>query len=275
MPSLAALNAAARTSFKQYVHARQASGRYKAAYNGAGPAIVQVVENAAAYFEGRDNGESLASKKRCFERYQFNVDLLTEIFDGPVPDQVTSALSGYANCADSDRTRPQDGHSTASAGELAEAVATENGATTAQKPRAETSEVGAQLPATAAPKQDLNGGLTAEERKIALTDSVMDRLAQRMRSRSNPQRANELVEAERSFLDMEAADEMVERINVRAFEKLERAHTAEEVDKARQEYEVENEVRIKECPGRMIQRRVDKNEPLVMPPSSMRIIKFP
>lgn len=72
------------TSFKQRVHARQASAKFKAAYNGAGDTIVNVVENAAAYFEGKDSSEVIADQTKSFERYQLNVDLLTEIFDGPI-----------------------------------------------------------------------------------------------------------------------------------------------------------------------------------------------
>ncbi|KAI0562733.1 hypothetical protein FGB62_54g221 [Gracilaria domingensis] len=76
------------TSFKQRVHARQASAKFKAAYNGAGDTIVNVVENAAAYFEGKDTPEVIADQTKSFERYQFNVDLLTEIFDGPIEEEV-------------------------------------------------------------------------------------------------------------------------------------------------------------------------------------------
>eukprot|EP00737_Agarophyton_chilense_P001763 gb/GEZJ01001989.1/.p1 GENE.gb/GEZJ01001989.1/~~gb/GEZJ01001989.1/.p1 ORF type:complete len:1018 (+),score=181.11 gb/GEZJ01001989.1/:211-3264(+) len=76
------------TSFKQRVHARQASAKFKAAYNGAGDTIVNVVENAAAYFEGKDSPEVITDQTKSFERYQFNVDLLTEIFDGPIQEDV-------------------------------------------------------------------------------------------------------------------------------------------------------------------------------------------
>eukprot|EP00178_Gracilaria_changii_P026444 TRINITY_DN813_c1_g3_i1.p1 TRINITY_DN813_c1_g3~~TRINITY_DN813_c1_g3_i1.p1 ORF type:complete len:986 (+),score=198.99 TRINITY_DN813_c1_g3_i1:8222-11179(+) len=76
------------TSFKQRAHARQASAKFKAAYNGAGATIVNVVENAAAYFEGKDSPEVIADQTKSFERYQFNVDLLTEIFDGPFEEDV-------------------------------------------------------------------------------------------------------------------------------------------------------------------------------------------
>lgn len=74
------------TSFKQKTHAQQGGAKFKAAYNGAGPAIVNIVENAASYFEGKDSPEAIQDKTRSYERYQFNVDMLTEIFDGPMPD---------------------------------------------------------------------------------------------------------------------------------------------------------------------------------------------
>lgn len=76
----------AGVSFKQKIHARQAGAKFKSAYNGAGPAIVNIVENAAAYFEGRDAPEVIKDQAKSYARYQFNVDLLAEIFDGPVLD---------------------------------------------------------------------------------------------------------------------------------------------------------------------------------------------
>lgn len=74
------------TSHKQKVYARAAGSKFKAAYNGAGPAIVNIVENAAAYFEGKDLPEVILDRTKSYERYQFNVDLLSEIFDGPPPE---------------------------------------------------------------------------------------------------------------------------------------------------------------------------------------------
>lgn len=73
----------ANTSFKQKVHARHSGAKFKAAHNGAGPAIVNIVENAAAFFEGNEGPEVAADRAQSFARYQFNVALLTEIFDGP------------------------------------------------------------------------------------------------------------------------------------------------------------------------------------------------
>lgn len=85
------------TSFKQKVHARTAGAKYKAAYNGAGPAIVNIVENAAAYFEGKDSPETLSDQAKSFERYQFNVELLSEIFDGaPLKNNTESSDAGTA-----------------------------------------------------------------------------------------------------------------------------------------------------------------------------------
>lgn len=76
-----------QTSFKQKTHAKVAGPKFKAAYNGAGPAIVSIVENAAAYFEGMDNPDVFADQAKSYARYQFNVGLLNEIFDGPVTDR--------------------------------------------------------------------------------------------------------------------------------------------------------------------------------------------
>lgn len=73
-------------NYKNQLHAQDAAAKYKAAYNNAGPAIVNLVENAAAYFEGKDTPEALRDKERSFERYVFNVDMLSEIFEGPLPN---------------------------------------------------------------------------------------------------------------------------------------------------------------------------------------------
>eukprot|EP00177_Eucheuma_denticulatum_P000774 GFKZ01001398.1.p1 GENE.GFKZ01001398.1~~GFKZ01001398.1.p1 ORF type:complete len:1053 (-),score=241.78 GFKZ01001398.1:4707-7775(-) len=75
------------TSFKQKIHARAAGEKFKAAYNGAGPSIVNVVENAAAYFTGKDSPEVIQDQAKSYARYQFNVDLLSEIFDGTPPEE--------------------------------------------------------------------------------------------------------------------------------------------------------------------------------------------
>lgn len=92
------------TSFKQKVHARTAGAKYKAAYNGAGPAIVNIVENAAAYFEGKDSPETISDQAKSFERYQFNVDLLSEIFDGAPPEtNIEGADPGSGDSAKRDR----------------------------------------------------------------------------------------------------------------------------------------------------------------------------
>lgn len=86
------------TSFKQKVHARTAGAKFKAAYNGAGPAIVNIVENAAAYFEGKDSPEVISDQAKSYERYQFNVDLLSEIFNGAPPE--TSFQGAESNPTD-------------------------------------------------------------------------------------------------------------------------------------------------------------------------------
>lgn len=75
------------TSFKQKIHARAAGEKFKAAYNGAGPSMVNVVENAAAYFTGKDSPEVIQDQAKSYARYQFNVDLLSEIFDGAPPQE--------------------------------------------------------------------------------------------------------------------------------------------------------------------------------------------
>lgn len=70
---------------KNHLHATDAAAKYKAAYNNAGPAIVNLVENAAAYFEGKDTPEAIRDKERSYERYTFNAEMLGEIFEGPLP----------------------------------------------------------------------------------------------------------------------------------------------------------------------------------------------
>ncbi len=53
-------------------------------YGNKGPTFVNIVENAAADFEGKPRPEDVVDKERSEERYQFNVDMLEEIFDGPL-----------------------------------------------------------------------------------------------------------------------------------------------------------------------------------------------
>lgn len=95
------------TSHKQKVHARTAGAKFKAAYNGAGPALVNIVENAAAYFEGKDSPEVIVDRTKSYERYQFNVDLLTEIFDGPPPETEEQEKYGDVTMADADASDPK------------------------------------------------------------------------------------------------------------------------------------------------------------------------
>jgi hypothetical protein len=272
MPSQAALAAAARTSFKQYAHARQAAARYKAAYNGAGPAIVQVVENAAAYFEGRNSGESTAEKKRSYERYQFNVDLLSEIFDGP-PVRSRSDLSSAQAASQVGGSAPAQSGPSNGEDRDGDAVMTSS----PNKPGFVVTQN--QAPdSSAAPKASAQSDIdppNREHRRKALSNEVMDRLARRMLSRSDADRAAELARAEEMFKTLVARDEKLEKVNIRAFQKLERARTPEDVEKARREFEHDNNIRFIEDPDRLIRRTLDKAAPVVQPPVGIRIIKFP
>ncbi len=74
-------------NYKNHLHAQDAATRFKAAYNNAGPALVNIVENAAVYFEGKDTPEAIQDKERSYQRYIFNSDLLSEIFEGPLPGE--------------------------------------------------------------------------------------------------------------------------------------------------------------------------------------------
>lgn len=84
----AANGRAPMNNYKNHLHAQEAATRFKAAYNNAGPALVNIVENAASYFEGKDTPESIKDKERSYQRYVFNSDLLSEIFEGPLPGNV-------------------------------------------------------------------------------------------------------------------------------------------------------------------------------------------
>jgi len=94
-------------NYKNHLHAQDAATRFKAAYNNAGPALVNIVENAAAYFEGKDTPEAVKDKERSFERYLFNADLLSEIFDGPLPELSGESDEGKAKSADPKKTPAQ------------------------------------------------------------------------------------------------------------------------------------------------------------------------
>jgi hypothetical protein len=271
MPSPAALAAAARTSFKQYAHARQASARYKAAYNGAGPAIVQVVENAAAYFEGRSGGESTAEKKRSFERYQFNVDLLTEIFDGPPLVTRSDVGRTQATAQGAGNVAPIYEQQRDGDGDVIMGASPGKSSGLGPAPKSATGGVSSQsIDETPSGKPS-----TAEDRRKALTTGVMDRLAKRMVTRTDGDRSLELSQTESTFKELASRDDAIEKVNIRAFQKLERARTPEEVEKARKEFEEENSIRFVACPNRVIRRTLDKAVPLVDPPVNLRIIKFP
>lgn len=46
-----------------------------------------MVENAAAYFEGKETAEAIEDKALSWERYHRNSNLLKEIFDGVEPQE--------------------------------------------------------------------------------------------------------------------------------------------------------------------------------------------
>ena len=49
------------------------------------------IENAATYFAGKDTPEATRDKELSFRRYTFDVDMLSEIFKGSLPDDEKGA----------------------------------------------------------------------------------------------------------------------------------------------------------------------------------------
>jgi hypothetical protein len=242
------------TSFKQYAHAQQAEQRYKAAYNGGGAAIVQVVENAAAYFEGRDTSDVKLNKRVSYDRYQFNVDILSEIFDGPpLPDTGSapaSALPAAPSAATNGTAMDVDGD-TLMAG------------VTPLKPHPSRG--------TAA---DGPAKVSAEERRKAVVEGVMQRVADSMNGRSAGDRADQLIAIEQAHGGLAKSSDGVEKIPLHTFGKLERARTVEEVDAARLEFEKDHNIRFVEGASTVVKRRLATDAPLFTPTSALRIIKF-
>lgn len=216
------------TSFKQRVHARQAGAKFKAAYNGAGDTIVNVVENAAAYFEGKASPEVIADQTKSFERYQFNVDLLTEIFDGPIEGDmdVPEGHVGYANGS-------MEG------------------------------------------SQGRTGRSTESKPSISGKSNVMLDIAKRLLSNKRDAQKAELDTFEANLKRFEEDAKHTERLNMKLFQKLERAETMEQITTIKNEFEREFGSSM-DCTSRpLVRRKIDKTlPPLVIPDEQSRILRF-
>lgn len=242
---------AAGTSVKQYIHARQASERYKAAYNGAGSAIVHVVENAAAYFEGHDASEVEVDKKRSYERYQFNVKMLEEIFDGP-PLSVSKVRSAFSP-SDDEKCCAVDG-SRNHVDKSSTLVESTSGDHVTHKTTGNVSD--------------------SRRGRKDTADGLMHRIASSMVRRTNAERADVLSGLEERFRDLESQDNYIENVSVRPFQKLERAHTIEEIEKVRREFEAEHNIQFIEAPQTVLKRDLDRGVQSPVHASDLRIIKF-
>jgi hypothetical protein len=285
-PSPAALSAAAATSFKQSAHARQASARFKAAYNGAGAPIVQVVENAAAYFEGRDTSETVLDKKRSYERYQFNVDMLSEIFDGPplpAPDAEDDEEEEEEEDEDEDEEYFEEEGGV-------DNVLAPNGAMPQQASRIPHEAGGASFARKDDDGDVLMDGVTATKpcsaipvgddvdeafrRRKSLTDGVMDRLASAMVRRTDDDRALELKKVEQMYAERSSREEAADKLSYRAFQRLDRARTAADIERAKLDFEAEHNIKFVSAPKAVVRRKLDSSAPLFIPPSDVRIIRF-
>lgn len=214
------------TSFKQRIHAKQAGTKFKAAYNGAGPAIVNIVENAAAYFEGKDTPEVILDQSKSFDRYQFNVDLLTEIFDGPLQDD---SATGDITDRDVEMT-----------------------------------------PANESGKAEEGG-----EEESEWKSEVMRDIAKRMLIRNRVALATELSELEGSYKRLDEETKHTERMNMRLFQRLERAETTEEVEMVKKDFEKGHGFSFPHSPPAIVRRKLDKSlAPTVMREDKCNILRF-
>lgn len=85
------------TPLKQKMHTKQTGTPFKPAHNGHGPAIFNIVESAASYFEGAHNHDMCADLSKSYTRYQFNIDLLNQIFDGGAVEETGDLLHGITD----------------------------------------------------------------------------------------------------------------------------------------------------------------------------------
>lgn len=246
------------TCFKQYAHAQHATARYKAAYNGGGAAIVQVVENAAAYFEGRDTTDIQLNKESSLDRYRFNIDMLSEIFDGPpLPRSEVRKSSDHqpaANSAvDGDGDTVMKGDTPAKQG-VPQAAGTAGAS-------ARTGEGG-------------SSHCVDDERRKQLAESMLQRLADGMRSRSPGDRELEVAKVESEYQSLVKNEKDVEKVMLRSLHKLEKARTPAEVHRVRREFEAEHGVRFVEGGKPIAQRTISKNVPAFVPPAKLRVVKL-
>jgi hypothetical protein len=241
-------------SFKHYAHAKQAEQRYKMAYNGGGAAIVQVVENAAAYFEGRDTTDVKLNKKVSHDRYQFNVDMLNEIFDGP-------PLVFEARATEPIPSSAAVGTAT---GRDADGDAVMAGVTPAKPAEADRRGSGRPLPS------ETDG----DTRRKALVNGVMRRLAANMKGRGDAERLAELSSMDEAYRRLTKSSEFVEQVPLRSFQILSKARTVEEIDAARQRFEAEQNVKFVEGPPSVVKRTLDPNAALFSPAAKLRIVKL-
>lgn len=89
---------------------------------------MNIVENAAAYFEGKNNPEVLADQETSYVRYQFNVDLLSEIFDGPAAsrDHDTDSVPAENSLHLNDGNKVNEGNNALLFRDIARSVITTN-----------------------------------------------------------------------------------------------------------------------------------------------------
>lgn len=219
------------------------------AYNGGGAAIVQVVENAAAYFEGRDTSDVKLNKKVSYDRYQFNVDMLNEIFDGP-PLKATGEKTGPSNV----------GARSDADGDIV------MGGVTPAKPAGAGKDSTDQPPGTS--------GNDGDARRKAIVDGVMRRVAVGMKGRGDPERIAELEAMDDAYRRLAKSSEFVEKVPLRSFQTLSKARNSEEIDAARRRFETEQGVKFVEGPQNVVKRTLDPDAALFTPASKLRIVKL-
>lgn len=182
---------------KHELHQDQAGAKFKAAYNGAGPLMVKIVENAAAYLEGKETAQQIQDKKISLERYQFNVNLLKELFEDGLNDE------------------DEDGM---------EAMEIED------------------------PKE-----YTDLKRRIAQS------IAERAVNRTEDEQIKEIAEVEKNVSELVGKTGTVQKIKARPFRRLEQAKTAQDIAKARADYEKEFSVTFEDAPRPVV--KVDLSLP--------------
>lgn len=193
------------TSFKQKLHARQAGAKFRAAYNRAGPAFVNIVENAAAYFEGKVTPEVAKNQTQSFERYQFNVEMLNEIFDGPQYDG-------------------DDGEETMVEGGEMQTNGTPIGANTN-------------------------------------TPMIMRDMARKVIRADAKKQSEQMTLLEDQFRNLEEEMKQTERVNMRLYQRVERAESVEQIEELKRDLQQEYGIHLTIEPPPIQRRKVDKSLP--------------